>query len=63
MAVVINLDGKRWKNEAGMGGGDISAQRNGVACAVFDSEILEAAGSRRHGRRVDGVDSDAADTT
>jgi fumarate reductase flavoprotein subunit len=45
MTVCMNLDGKRWKNEAGMGGGDLSAQRNGVAFAVFDSEILEAAGS------------------
>jgi len=45
MAVVINMDGKRWKNEAGRGGGDISAQPNAIACAVFDSEILQAAGS------------------
>jgi len=42
-SVIINMDGKRWKNEAGMGGGDISAQRNAVACAIFDSEILEEA--------------------
>lgn len=39
-AVIINLDGKRWKNEAGMGG-DMSAQRDGIACAVVDSEIVE----------------------
>jgi len=48
-AVIINLDGKRWKNEAGMGGGDISAQRDAVACAIVDSEIVEAAGSRQGG--------------
>jgi fumarate reductase flavoprotein subunit len=46
MIVCINMDGKRWKNEAGMGGGDISAQRDAVACVIFDSEILEAAGSQ-----------------
>jgi fumarate reductase flavoprotein subunit len=45
MTVCINMDGKRWKNEAGRGG-EISAQRDAVACAVFDSEILEAAGSQ-----------------
>jgi|GEM_PF-872965 len=44
-AVVMNLDGKRWKNEAGMTGGDISEQRDGIGFAVFDSEILESAGS------------------
>jgi hypothetical protein len=32
--VVINLDGKRWKNEAGMDG-DISAQRDGVAMPMM----------------------------
>jgi fumarate reductase flavoprotein subunit len=48
-AVIINMDGKRWKNEAGMGGGDISAQRNAVACAIVDSEIVETAGSRQGG--------------
>jgi fumarate reductase flavoprotein subunit len=45
MTVCINMDGKRWKNESGRGG-EISAQRNAVACAVFDSEILEAAVSK-----------------
>jgi fumarate reductase flavoprotein subunit len=49
MAVIINMDGKRWKNEAGMGGGDISAQRDGIACAIVDSEIVETAGSRQGG--------------
>jgi fumarate reductase flavoprotein subunit len=44
-AVVMNLDGKRWKNEAGMMGGDISEQRDAIGFAVFDSEILESAGS------------------
>ena len=48
-SVIINMDGKRWKNEAGMGGGDISAQRNGVACAIVDSEIVETAGSQQGG--------------
>lgn len=49
MTVYINMDGKRWKNEAEMGGGDISAQRDAVACVIFDSEILEAAGSQQGG--------------
>ncbi len=44
-AVIMNLDGRRWKNEAGMMGGDISEQRDGIGFAVFDSEILESAGS------------------
>jgi fumarate reductase flavoprotein subunit len=48
-AVLMNLDGKRWKSEAGMGGGDLAAQPNGVAFAVFDSEILESAGSQMSG--------------
>jgi hypothetical protein len=43
--VIINMDGKRWKNEAGMGGGDIAEQPNGVACAIVDSDIVEAADS------------------
>jgi fumarate reductase flavoprotein subunit len=46
MTVCINMDGKRWKNEAGMGGGDLSAQRDALACVIFDSEILEAAGQQ-----------------
>jgi fumarate reductase flavoprotein subunit len=49
--VIINMDGKRWKNEAGMGGGDISAQPNAVACSVFDSEILATAASSGMGGR------------
>jgi fumarate reductase flavoprotein subunit len=48
-SVVMNLDGKRWKNEAGMGGGDLSAQPNAVGFSVFDSEILESAGSQQGG--------------
>jgi fumarate reductase flavoprotein subunit len=48
-AVLMNLDGKRWKNEAGMMGGDLSAQRDAVAFAVFDSEILESSGSQMGG--------------
>jgi fumarate reductase flavoprotein subunit len=48
-SVIMNLDGKRWKNEAGMGGGDLSAQRDGVGFSVFDSEILESAGSQTGG--------------
>jgi fumarate reductase flavoprotein subunit len=47
-AVVINLDGKRWKNEAGRGG-EISEQRDGVACAVVDSDIVEEAVSQPGG--------------
>jgi len=47
--VIINLDGKRWKNEAGMGGGDMSIQPNGVGIAIVDSEIVEASGSQQGG--------------
>jgi fumarate reductase flavoprotein subunit len=50
MSVCMNLDGKRWKNEAGMGGGDISAQPDGVAFSVFDNEIIETVGSQTGGR-------------
>ena len=48
-SVIMNLDGKRWKSEAGMGGGDLSAQRDGVGFSVFDSEILESAASQSGG--------------
>jgi fumarate reductase flavoprotein subunit len=48
-SVIMNLDGQRWKNEAGMGGGELSAQRDGVGFSVFDSEILESAGSQSGG--------------
>jgi len=43
--VIINMHGKRWKNEAGMGG-DIADQPGGVACAIVDSDIVEAAESQ-----------------
>lgn len=43
--VIINLDGKRWQNEADASGGDIRDQRGGVAAAVVDSNIVEALGS------------------
>jgi hypothetical protein len=56
-SVIINLDGKRWKNEAGTGGGDISAQRDGVACAVVDSDIVETAGSQQGGAATGGSSS------
>jgi hypothetical protein len=45
--VIINMDGKRWKNEAGMGGGNIADQPNGVACAIVDMDIVEAADSNQ----------------
>jgi fumarate reductase flavoprotein subunit len=45
-SVIINMDGKRWKNEAGMMGGDISAQLNAEGCAIVDSDIVESAGSQ-----------------
>jgi fumarate reductase flavoprotein subunit len=44
--VSINLDGKRWKNESGMGGISVGTQPGGVAYAVADNEIMEAAGSQ-----------------
>jgi fumarate reductase flavoprotein subunit len=52
-AVVINLDGKRWKNEGGMmGGGEndgyIGEQRDGVGIAIVDSDIVEAAESQQN---------------
>jgi hypothetical protein len=52
--VIINLDGKRWKNEAGMGGGGendgyIGDQRDGVGIAIVDSDIVEEAASQRGG--------------
>jgi fumarate reductase flavoprotein subunit len=53
-AVVINLDGKRWKSEAGMGGGGendgyIGDQRDGVGIAIVDSDIVEEAYSQGGG--------------
>jgi hypothetical protein len=48
-SVIINMDGKRWKNEVGRGGGDISAQRGGLACAIVDSDIVESAASQPGG--------------
>jgi len=47
--VIINMHGKRWKNEAGMGGGDIADQPDGVACAIVDSDIVEEADSQQGG--------------
>jgi hypothetical protein len=61
-AVVMNLDGKRWKNEAGMMGGDISEQREGIGFAVFDSEILESAGSGGMGGMGGGPGGGSADS-
>jgi len=48
-AVIVNLDGKRWKNEAGRGGEEISAQRGAVACAIVDSDMVEEAASQTGG--------------
>jgi len=42
--VTINLDGKRWQNEADASGGDIRDQRGGVAAAIVDSAIVEDLG-------------------
>ena len=44
--VSINLDGKRWKNESGMGGVSVGTQPGGVAYSVADNDIMEAAGSQ-----------------
>jgi fumarate reductase flavoprotein subunit len=44
--VSINLDGKRWKNESGMGGVSLCTQPGSVAYSVGDSDIVEAAGSQ-----------------
>jgi hypothetical protein len=52
--VIINMDGKRWKNEAGMGGGGdndgyIGDQRDGVAAAIVDRVIVEEVASQGGG--------------
>jgi fumarate reductase flavoprotein subunit len=51
--VMINLDGKRWQNEAGRGSGPsdpyIGDQRDGVGIAIVDSDIVEAAASQSGG--------------
>ena len=51
--VMINLDGKRWQNEAGRGGGSsdgyIGDQRDGVGIAIVDSDLVEAAASQSGG--------------
>jgi len=49
--VIINLHGKRWKNEAGAGGGDLAAQPDGVWIAIVDSDIVEAAASQKDNMR------------
>jgi succinate dehydrogenase/fumarate reductase flavoprotein subunit len=49
--VMINLNGKRWKNEAGMGGGDLAAQPDGVWAAIVDSDLVEAAASQKDNMR------------
>jgi fumarate reductase flavoprotein subunit len=54
--VIINMNGKRWKNEAGMGGGDIAEQPDGVACAIVDSTIVEAADTQQSGSQFGGSD-------
>jgi hypothetical protein len=45
MFVSVNLDGKRWKNEAGFGA-SLSTQPGSVAYAVADDEIVETVGSQ-----------------
>ena len=51
--VMINLDGKRWQNEAGRGGGSsegyIGDQRDGIGIAIVDSDIVDTAGSQGGG--------------
>ena len=53
--VIINLDGKRWRNEAGSGNGAgdgyIGDQRNGVGIAIVDSNIVEAVAKEGNGLR------------
>jgi fumarate reductase flavoprotein subunit len=44
--VSINLDGKRWKNESGMGGVSLGTQPGGAAYSVADNDIMETAGSQ-----------------
>jgi hypothetical protein len=45
--VSINLDGKRWRNEGGMGGNVTTGSQPGaVAYAVADDEIVETLGSK-----------------
>jgi fumarate reductase flavoprotein subunit len=46
--VIVNLDGKRWKNESGTDGdgdGYIGDQPGGVGIAIVDSNIVQALGS------------------
>jgi succinate dehydrogenase/fumarate reductase flavoprotein subunit len=48
MFISVNLNGKRWKNESVyFGGVSVGTQPGGVAYAVGDDEIIEAAGSQR----------------
>jgi fumarate reductase flavoprotein subunit len=43
----INLDGKRWRSEGGMGGNaSLASQPHAVAYAVADDEIFETLGSK-----------------
>jgi succinate dehydrogenase/fumarate reductase flavoprotein subunit len=45
--VSVNLNGKRWRNEGGMGGSATTASQPGaVAYAVADDEIVETLGSK-----------------
>jgi fumarate reductase flavoprotein subunit len=44
--VSINLDGKRWKNESGMGGASVSLQPGGVAWTIADSDMIETMGKQ-----------------
>jgi fumarate reductase flavoprotein subunit len=47
---MINLDGKRWQNEADRGGSSaIGDQRDGVWIAIVDSDIVESIASQRGG--------------
>ncbi len=54
--VVINLDGKRWKNERDSfgGSGNLADQPNGVGIAIVDSDMVEAAAAQKGGNMMMG---------
>ena len=58
---MINLDGRRWRNEAGMGNGSgdgyIGDQREGVGIAIVDSDIVDYAVAHPSGMMMPGQSS------
>lgn len=61
-SVNINLDGKRWRNEAGMGSsgpndGYIGDQREGVGIAIVDSDIVDYTVAHPSGMMMPGQSS------